>query len=61
MVVCDMQTTQTIEMTVSFAKKVSKLAVLSPPTRLITSSSVWVGPLVVKELKHIVEASEITK
>jgi hypothetical protein len=25
------------------------------------SSLVWVGPLVVKELKRIVEASEITK
>ena len=27
----------------------------------MTFATVWIGPLVIKELKHIVEASEITK
>lgn len=65
----DMPTTRTTATTVLFVKRVS---FFSSYTRLIDCNlvpgdpyqrfhTVWVGPLVVKELKRIVEASEITK
>jgi len=61
MVVSDTPTTLIIVTTVSFEKRVRKSD--SPSQRICSSPSyiVWVGPLVVKELKRIVEASEITK
>lgn len=60
MVVCDMQITPTTGTTVSSAKKVSGQH-CPVSARLIAPFPVWVGPLVVKELKRIVESSEITK
>ena len=65
MVVFVTQTIPTTETTVLSVKKVS-LLFFSPPsdTSLMTfvcMSTVWIGPLVIKELKRIVEASEITK
>lgn len=60
MAVCDTPTTQTIGMTVLFAKRVS-LHLLPMFVGAKDGGAVWVGPLVVKELKRIVEASEITK
>jgi hypothetical protein len=62
MVDFDMRTTPTTGMTVLSGKKVSALMfiyVLS--VDFLRLKIVWVGPLVVKELKRIVEASEITK
>lgn len=61
-----MQTTPTTVTTRSFAKKVS-VAHLSAHIPLFDNgltfelSTVWIGPLVVKELKRIVESSEIVK
>lgn len=60
-VVYDMQTTPTTETTVSFAKKVSVQRHISISLGLSRLIPVWVGSLVVKELKRVVEASEITK
>ena len=61
MVVFATQTIPTTETTVWSVKKVS--VVFSPlaDTSLMRMSTVWIGPLVIKELKRIVEASEITK
>ena len=61
MAVSDTPTTLIIETTVSFEKRVRISD--SPFQRICSNPSyvVWVGPLVVKELKRIVEASEITK
>jgi hypothetical protein len=58
-----MQTTQTTEMIVWLEKKARRLlqsfAFLYNLT--IGVPTVWIGPQVVKELKRIVESSEITK
>jgi len=67
MAVCDTPTTQTTATIALFEKKVSISFYLlqnrrnNAETTLGLIKIVWVGPLVVKELKRIVEASEITK
>lgn len=64
MAVFDTPTIPTIAMTVSFEKKVRATCVppLPPLSRLTNPSLlVWIGPLVVKELKRVIESSEITK
>lgn len=60
MVVCVTQTIPTTGMIVLFGKRVgySSSFYLHPS---LNDPLVWVGPLVVKELKRIVESSEITK
>ena len=61
MAVCVTPTTQTTAMTVLFVKRVCKCFALAEYVADAAVDEVWVGPLVVKELKRIVESSEITK
>jgi len=63
---CATQTTPIIATTRLFAKKVSVdsrqgTTHLIPLFFSMTLPTVWIGPLVVKELKRIVESSEIVK
>ena len=61
MAVCVTPTTRTTAMTVLFVKRVCKCFALAEYVADAAVDEVWVGPLVVKELKRIVESSEITK
>jgi len=61
MAVCVTPTIRTTAMTVLSVKRVSKLLAMANMRLILRFGEVWVGPLVVKELKRIVESSEITK
>ena len=61
MAVCVTPTTRTTAMTVLSVKRVSERFALAEYVADVAVDEVWVGPLVVKELKRIVESSEITK
>ena len=59
--VCDTRTTRTTVMTRSSGKRVRIIIPHALDVAVDSNFIVWVGPLVVKELKRIVESSEITK
>jgi len=61
MAVCVTPTTRTTAMTVLSVKRVSERFALANTLLMFAVDEVWVGPLVVRELKRIVESSEITK
>jgi len=61
MAVSVMPTTRTTAMTVLSVKRVSERFALANTLLMFAVDEVWVGPLVVRELKRIVESSEITK